>query len=185
MIPFLESKNVILTPMCLSVVRKGNYISWINNQHSDLFTQHALFPHTLESLDVYAEGKQRSKNNIWLGIICKIDNNHIGNIDVSDIDWINRTGTYNILIGDTKYHGKGIGYEASHLLLSHVFHRLNLNRVQLGVDERNVAARKLYTKLGFKEEGKFEQCICEKNVFFDVIRMRILNSEYLIDKAIL
>ena len=182
MVIFLESSNVILSPISLSLVEQGNYFQWINDQASDLFTQHAIMPHTTESLYTYVENKQKERNSIWLGIIHKEDNKHVGNIDISDIDWINRVGTYNILIGDKNYHGKGIGYEASHLILNHVFNRLNLNRIQLGVDERNKGAIRLYQKLGFREEGRFEKGILASGEYFDIIRMRILQKEYMVDK---
>jgi len=182
MILFLESSNVILSPISNSLIEQGNYSKWINNQESDLFTQHAIMPHTLESIYTHADNKNKSRNSIWLGIIFKEDNKHVGNIDISEIDWINRIGTYNIIIGDKNYQGKGIGYEASQLILSHAFNRLNLNRIQLGVDERNKSAIGLYQKLGFKEEGRFENGIIAFGEKFDIIRMRILQKEYMTDK---
>lgn len=182
MISFLESSNVILSPISSALIEQGNYLKWINNQESDLFTQHAILPHTQESIYTFADIKNKAKNSIWLGIIFKVDNKHVGNIDISEIDWINRVGTYNIIIGDKSYHGKGIGYEASQLLLGHAFNRLNLNRIQLGVDERNKGAIALYQKLGFKEEGRFEDGIIALGERFDIIRMRILQKEYVTDK---
>lgn len=182
MIVFLESSKVILSPISLSLIQEGYYSQWINDQASDLYTQHAITPHTTESLYTYVENKQKERNSIWLGIIYKENNKHVGNIDISDIDWINRVGTYNILIGDKNYHGKGIGYEASHLIINHVFTRLNLNRIQLGVDERNKGAIGLYQKLGFREEGRFENGILVSGQYFDIIRMRILKNEYLMNK---
>ena len=185
MIKFLESKTLILTPIEKTVVDQGSYPKWINDQQSDEYTQHALFPITHTELEVYANDKAGSQTSIWLGIIHKEDTMHIGNIDISSIDWVNRTGVYNILVGDKNYQGKGIGYEASHLLLNHVFQRLNLNRVQLGVDSRNAQAIGLYNKLGFIKEGKFESAIHQNNVFYDVIRMRLLSHEYKFDQGIL
>lgn len=178
---FLESKKIILSPVSQSLIKEDGYFKWINDQESDLFTQHAVFPHTFECLSAYAESRLKARNSIWLAIIFKDDNKHIGNIDVSEIDWINRVGTYNILIGDRSYQGKGIGYDASHLILNHVFNRLNLNRVQLGVDERNIGALRLYKKLGFKEEGVLRSAIVSKNAYFNIIKMSILSSEYSFD----
>lgn len=182
---FLESSKVILSPISLSLIQEGNYTKWINDQTSDLFTQHAIIPHTTESLYSYAENKQKERNSIWLGIIYKENNKHIGNIDISDIDWINRVGTYNILIGEKHCHGKGIGYQASHLIINHVFTRLNLNRIQLGVNEENVGAIKLYEKLGFKYEGLFRSGILSNGAYTNVIRMGLLSSEYSFDCSII
>lgn len=185
MIVFLESKNVILSPISLSLIQNHDYLKWINNQQSDLFTQHAIFPNTLEGVNAYAEIRQKNKNCIWLGIIYKENKKHIGNIDISDIDWINRVGTYNILIGEKNCHGKGIGYEASHLIINHAFTRLNLNRIQLGVNEKNVGAIKLYEKLGYKYEGLFRSGILSNGVYTNVIRMGLLSSEYSFDCSII
>jgi RimJ/RimL family protein N-acetyltransferase len=115
----------------------------------------------------------------------KENNQHIGNIDISDIDWINRIGTYNILIGESGHHGKRIGYHASHLIINHAFNRLNLNKIQLGVQENNLRAIKLYKSIGFEVEGIARSSILTNGRYINALRMGLLHSEYKFDFEIL
>jgi RimJ/RimL family protein N-acetyltransferase len=185
MVPFLQSKRLILSPVSEDLISNDSYISWINNQNSDLFTQHAVFPNSYEKVKNYFNSKIILNNCVWLAIWDIKSKSHVGNIDISSIDWINRKGTYNILIGDVKFQGLGIGYEASHLIIRHTFERLGLNRIELGVDIRNLNAIKLYERIGFKNEGISRKAICANFQYFDVIKMGLLFDEYIFDKNIL
>lgn len=185
MVTFLQSKRLILSPVSEDLISNDSYLSWINNQNSDLFTQHAIFPNSYEVAKKYFNSKIISNNSIWLAIWDIKTNSHIGNIDISAIDWINRKGTYNILIGDVKFQGIGIGYEASHLIIRHSFERLGLNRIELGVDVRNLNAIKLYEKIGFKNEGISRKSIYTNFQYVDILKMGLLFDEFIFDKNIL
>ena len=185
MIVFLESKDIILTPVSKDDVTSNQYRSWINDQNSDVHTQHALFPHTNEKILSYYEAKGRDDKSIWLAIKVKPDFTHVGNIDISSINWVNQTGTYNILIGDTSFQGRGLGYQSSMLILNHAFNRLNLRRVQLGVEEGNLAAISLYTKLGFVKEGILRSAVQKNQLGVNVVLMSILKEEFSFDSRIL
>ena len=155
----------------------GPYAEWINLQEADTFTEHAQFPHSRENLERYLEERPTSDNYIWLAIIEKESNRHIGNVDVSNIDWVHRKARYSIIIGDSSVLGKGFGYEASKLLLSHAFRKLNLHRIELGVHENNTAAHKLYKKLGFVEEGRLREAFIRNGEYHDLIIMGLLADE--------
>ncbi len=178
MIKFIETDRLILSPPLHEDI-KGNYQYWINSQETDTWTQHAVFPKNDIALLEYYKSKTVTHNSIWLGIFLKESGVHIGNIDISGINWINRSGIYNILIGELSEHGKGYGFEASVALLRHVFNRLNLNRIQLGVEAGNKSAIALYKKLGFQEEGTLRQNICKNGVWTDSLVMGLLRDEFI------
>lgn len=175
---FLEDEEIYLSPFTSGLAHGSAYLDWINDQGSDTHTQHALFPHTDLSLSENFNRIGQSADILKLGICLRDNDMHVGNIEIANIDFINRTGTYNIIVGNKNCQGKGVGYRASVLILKHAFERLSLNRIQLGVLESNNRALALYRKLGFKEEGRFEQAILVDGFYFDVIRMRILRSEF-------
>jgi RimJ/RimL family protein N-acetyltransferase len=178
MIKFIETDRLILSPPSSEDI-KGNYRYWINSQNTDEWTQHAVFPKSDLALLEYYKTKNDANNSIWLGIFLKTSGVHIGNIDVSGINWINRTGIYNILIGELTEQGKGYGFESSVALLRHVFNRLNLNRIQLGVELGNRSAIALYKKLGFQEEGVLRQNICKNGDWLDSLIMGLLRDEFI------
>jgi len=122
-----------------------------------LLSEHAQFPHSRRDLEIYAESRNSSPSHVWLAITESQSGLHVGNIELFDIDWVHRKCKYAVILGEKAARGKGYALEASFLLLRHAFSKLNLNRVELGVHEHNIPARKLYERLGFAEEGKQRQ----------------------------
>lgn len=175
--PFLEGERVFLRPVEAADF-DGPYVQWINLQKADLFTEHAQFPHSRQELEHYAEARDSSPNHIWLAIIESESNVHVGNIEIADIDWVHRRCKYSIIIGHAAAQGKGYGLEASILLLRHAFGKLNLHRVELGVHEHNDAARRLYEKLGFVEEGRLRQSFLRDGDYSDIIAMGLLAADF-------
>lgn len=104
---------------------------------------------------------------------------YIGNVNLTNINWINRNAEFSILIGDKNEWGKGYGYAASIQMLEYGFKQLNLQRIYLSLLSNNLVAKKLYTKIGFKKEGILRNTIFKDNAYQDVIIMAILKEEYL------
>lgn len=177
MIKFIKTTRLFLSPLSPNDI-SGDYKNWINSQEADLCTQHAIFPKSEIVLEKYYQNKIIARDCIWLGIFICETNLHIGNIDISSINWINRTGIYNIIIGNREQQGQGYAFEASIALLDHAFNRLNLNRIQLGVEVENKAAIKLYKKIGFIEEGLLRSNICKKGKYHDSLIMGLLKDDF-------
>lgn len=174
---FLVGARVSLCPLSINDL-EGGYSEWINSQENDYFTQHAQFPHTRESLVQYFNQKSQSKNDLWLAIKLNENNKHIGNIEIGQIDWVHKRGTYAILLGDPEESGKGYAFEASELIIEHAFNKLNLHRIQLGVHEHNSAAINLYKKIGFKEEGVWREYFLRNGKYYNMIFMSLLLNEF-------
>ncbi|MCM3782763.1 GNAT family N-acetyltransferase [Neobacillus mesonae] len=159
---------------------------WINDPEithtlSDLF----LYPHSLKNTEDYIhmmmEGK--STNHKSFIIAHKDSLKYIGQIDLLNIGWKNRTASLAIVIGSKNEQGKGYGSEAIRLLQRLVFNDMNLNRLELDVYDFNEQAKHCYIKCGFVEEGRARQKIYRDGKYHDVIHMSILKSEYDIHKA--
>ena len=102
----------------------------------------------------------------------------IGNIRLHEINKEQRTAELGIMIGDKAEWGKGYATEACTILLNHAFQKMNLNRVGIGVVELNKAGIALWTKLGFKEEGRLREAFWVDGLPRDVIRMGLLQREW-------
>ena len=119
-----------------------------------------------------------SSDSIKLAIVEKSSGKHIGNIVASKVNYIHRKCELGILIGDTGCHGKGYAKSAINLFVRHLFERVNLNKVYLGVLSMHQTARKLYEKVGFKQEGVFRGDVNYKGRFEDVIYYAVLRDEF-------
>ena len=101
----------------------------------------------------------------------------VGVCRLTDIDWISRHAELGIMIGDTALQGHGIGTEATALLCRYAFNDLNLERLWLRVGGENQLAVRLYSRLGFKEEGRLRQHAFVGGGYHDLILMGLLRAE--------
>jgi diamine N-acetyltransferase len=102
----------------------------------------------------------------------------LGLVSLMNINFINQTAEFNIMIGDTANRGKNIGYFATTKILNHAFNNMNINRIELEVLESNIYALKLYEKVGFKQEGIKRQSTYKNGKFVNMIMMSILKEDH-------
>ena len=171
---FLSDETVALRPLKIEDA-EGRYLHWINDQAGDVYTEHAQFPHSVESLKQFIASKDAS-DDLFLGIELIDDGSHVGNISISSIDWVHRCASFSILVAP-EAQGKGVGARASTLILRHCFEELNLHRIELGVHEENKPAIALYEKLGFVLEGRKREALLRGGCRSDVLTMSLLRGE--------
>jgi RimJ/RimL family protein N-acetyltransferase len=114
-----------------------------------------------------------SQTEIQLAICLREDDRHIGNIHLTDIDWISRHGHLGMFIGEAQYQSKGYGQQALRLMLRHAFRDLGLHRVCLVVLDDNPRALRVYEKCGFVVEGRLRQHVYKRGAFRDLIFMGV------------
>ena len=102
----------------------------------------------------------------------------IGSVGLESIDYINRTATLGIFIGDKEYLSKGYGTEAIRLLLDYGFNYMNLHNIKLNLLSVNERALKCYKKCGFKETGRIRENRFINGKYYDTIAMDILEDEF-------
>ena len=102
----------------------------------------------------------------------------LGLVSLVNINFINQSAEFHIMIGDPTNRGKGIGFFATSEILYHAFNNMNLNRIELGVLGSNFHAIKLYEKIGFKREGVKRKSTYKNGKFVDMIMMAILKEEF-------
>jgi len=103
----------------------------------------------------------------------------IGFTTFSALDGDNGSVMFHITIGERDAWGRGLGTEATQLMLGHAFERLGLHRVGLTVFSYNVRAIRAYEKAGFSIEGRLRDAICRDGRYFDEVQMGILAEEWL------
>lgn len=155
----------------------GPYFQWLNDQESDKFTAHAIWPNSMRKMRAFIDRVGDSRTELVLAIVENKNDRHVGNIGLHDINWVHRCATMSILIGERDARGKGYGREAIGLLVQHAFQKMNLHRIQLGVRSDNEAAIRSYRAAGFKEEGFFRQALYSAGKYYDVVRMSCLSND--------
>jgi RimJ/RimL family protein N-acetyltransferase len=78
----------------------------------------------------------------------------IGEIEVINISWRLHTAEIRIFIGEKHLWDKGLGEESVRTLTQGLFESTTLSEVFLRVDDRNVRAKRCYSKAGFRPRGR-------------------------------
>jgi RimJ/RimL family protein N-acetyltransferase len=103
----------------------------------------------------------------------------IGFTTFSALDADNGSVLFHITIGERDAWGRGLGTEATRLMLGHAFERLSLHRVALSVFSYNTRAIRSYEKVGFRVEGRLREAILRDGRYWDEVQMAILRDEWL------
>lgn len=150
---------------------------WMNNPEiSDIMGLIPAF--SLHNQLEWFKKNDSDKTRYVFAICNNSDNQHIGNVGLSSIDYINRNCMFSIIIFDTRNRGKGAGSDATKLALDFAFNRLNMNKVYLKTSEKFIEALKMYQKLGFVKEGVMRQHRYTNGKYENKIMLSILKSEF-------
>jgi RimJ/RimL family protein N-acetyltransferase len=103
---------------------------------------------------------------------------HIGWVDLKNIDRMNKHAELGIAIGNKRYWGKGYGLAAMKEMLRFGFTKLQLNKIWLRVEIDNEKAIKSYKRAGYTEEGILRQDRLRKGKFIDRLRMSVLKEDW-------
>lgn len=153
------------------------YTKWLNDFQVTDYTGRSGTIMTLEGEKQYLA--QAEKQDARQFAIVTLDKDEvIGTVSLEKIDYINRSATLGIFIGNTDYHSKGYGTEAVNLILDYGFNYINLNVIQLDVFSFNERAIKCYQKCGFQEMGRRRKSKFVNGKYYDIIQMDILKDEF-------
>lgn len=175
--PLLEGSTVLLRGL-LPTDLTGPYFGWFNDPEVCRFNSHGRFPNSPERMESYYRHVTSSKNDLVLAIVLKKTSAHVGNIALQNINWIDRSAEYAIVIGDKSAWGAGVGKEASLLIVRHGFLELNLHRIHCGTSEDNEGMKRLAGVMGMTEEGRRRQAIFKHGRYRDVIEYGVLRADF-------
>lgn len=172
---FFESDRLFLRPL-LDEDINGNYLSWLNNKEVTSHNAHGRFPVSPGQLKEYINSSNNSREMMVFAIIYKETNQHVGNISLQSIDWIDSNAEIAFLLGEKEYWGKGIMLEAGDLLIKHAFYALNLHRVYCGTSSLNIGMQKLAIKLGMNQEGVRKHALYKNGTYLDIMEFGIIST---------
>ncbi|GER84659.1 MAG: GNAT family N-acetyltransferase [Thermogemmatispora sp.] len=174
--PFLVGERVYLRP--LEPTQDNHlYATWLNDE--EIRRYFSIYPTSDSRAKERLEQLYRDGKHIIFGVALKSNNRLIGLVGLKDINYINQTAEFYIIIGDRAVWGQGYGTEATKLMIRYGFMELNLNRIQTQDMEENIGGWRADEKAGFKYEGTLRQAILRFGKYHDVRVYSLLRSEYL------
>jgi RimJ/RimL family protein N-acetyltransferase len=196
--PLPEKKEIVLYETDRLYVRpftkediEGNYKNWFHDQEVTAHNSHGLFPCTesqmnsflkkLKSLDdlvwaVFVNAREMKSEGVPIPPTPILKKNHIGNITLQNINWVNRSAEFACVFGEKEHWGKGYCTEAAKLLFNHGFSKLNLHRIWTGTAATNIGMQKVAAKLGMKKEGVFRHGTFLNGKYVDILAYGIINE---------
>lgn len=136
------------------------------------------FGYSMKDLQDWFEFHRQRKDEVVWSIVKGNNDVCLGHVALYKIDYRVRMAEFAILIGDKSAWGKGVGMACTKFVLEYGFRELNLNRIYLEVLSTNERAIKLYSSIGFKEEGRLRQSQYKGDHYIDVLIMGILRDEH-------
>ena len=112
-----------------------------------------------------------------LAIVDKSSGGCVGEAVLNQWDPGNESCNFRIQIGPAGQN-RGLGTEATRLIIGHGFERLGLHRISLEVYAFNPRARRAYEKVGFRVEGVLRESFRYNGEWIDATVMSILASEW-------
>ena len=106
----------------------------------------------------------------------KEDRTHIGNASIHDIDWISRTASFGLFIGDPSAWNKGFGTDSILTLVRFAFEEMNLQKLRINVFEYNERAKHLLLTQGFVQEGRLRREFYREGMFHDIVILSIFRD---------
>ena len=116
-----------------------------------------MMPIRFELVEAYVRRLWESPSDAFFAVIRRDDNRFIGTLRLAQIDWRVGSGDIGIMIGDRSCWNQGLAKDAVSVACTYAFKRLGLRRLTAGTPESNVAMRRCFERLGFREEGRLRR----------------------------
>lgn len=94
----------------------------------------------------------------------------LGFVNFFNVNMEKKEGEMGIVIGDKTYWNKGIGFEASKVVIDYIFSDMEIERIYIETSEHNIPALRLCDKLNFTkcgeyiEDGDFKAIVMELRI---------------------
>ena len=152
----LENIRVLLRPLAITDEAELQIIAndpalWIYGL-SDLSHPGELRKYIEKAL----ADREASNCAVWT-IIDKRTNKIAGCTRLAEISWKDERGQIGWTWLGKEFQGTGLNKAVKYLILEYGFDKLNLNRIELKADERNLQSRKAMKSIGATEEGTLRQ----------------------------
>ncbi len=112
-----------------------------------------------------------------LAVVDRASGACVGEAVLNQWDPGNQSCNFRILIGPAGQN-RGLGTEATRLIVGYGFGQLGLHRIALEVYAFNPRARRTYEKVGFRPEGVLRESLRYGNQWIDATVMSILAAEW-------
>jgi RimJ/RimL family protein N-acetyltransferase len=174
--PTLRGVRVVLRP----IVAADADSMWADLDDAEgmrLTGTHAEF--TRDAIERWAASRAATDDRLDLAVTDPDTGQWLGEVVINDWDPNNRSCSFRIALS-AHARNRGVGTEATRLLLDHVFDEIDdppVHRVELSVFAFNPRAIAVYERVGFVREGVARDALLWDGEFVDSIQMAMLRTD--------
>jgi RimJ/RimL family protein N-acetyltransferase len=133
---------------------------------------------TLEQRKAWYATRADLDDRLDLAVVDRASGRFAGEVVLNELDADNQSCNFRIFLFYSQNRNRGLGTEATRLILAHAFDTVGLHRVDLEVYAYNPRARRVYEKVGFVYEGTKRQSLLWDGARVDADIMSILADEW-------
>ncbi len=113
---------------------------------------------TFEDIRAWYSTRNDQPERLDLAIVERSTGEFAGEVVLSDYDATSNASSFRISLRGPAWFGRGLGTEATAMIVDHGFETIGLDRIELEVLARNPRARRSYEKVGFERVAEsFEE----------------------------
>ncbi|NED98789.1 GNAT family N-acetyltransferase [Phytoactinopolyspora halotolerans] len=135
---------------------------------------HAVF--TRAQIERWCATRAEQTDRIDLVVEDRQTGEYLGELSLNEIDGDNESAGFRIAL-NSEHLGRGLGPEATRLILKYAFDAIGLHRVRLEVFSFNERAIRSYEKCGFVREGRMRDALLWDGERYDTLIMGMLRDE--------
>jgi RimJ/RimL family protein N-acetyltransferase len=137
-------QDAIARPLLVEDITDG-YVDALNDPSVRKFLSSGTDPYTMTGVSATVKDNFEAPDAILFGVF--LSGRHSGNVRIHDIK--PETAYIGIAMFDTKSQGQGFGSKAIATISRYGASELGINRILAGIDDRNLASIRAFTKAGF------------------------------------
>lgn len=169
----LETERLLLKP-----VEEEDLVSLLDLQWDKEVVQHMKFtPLSLDNQRSWIKSLGRDRLAFTMHRKLEGKTELIGLATLNNIDGTNQRASWGMKL-KAGLPGKGIGFEASLMIIHYAFHFLNLIKIHADYIDDNKASEGLVNKIGLRQEGLLVKHLFHRGRFHDLILVGILKDEF-------
>jgi len=154
----------------------GKWHEWFSDEELTKHMNDRYWPNSKDSQLEYYKSLLNNKSRLALSVVNKSNDEHVGVISLSGINWVHRYAEIAMVIGEKKYMKGPVATESFALMLKVAFVRLNLLNLKSAYSKANKNSEVLHRLFKFKPVGIYEELLCIDGHLEDMV-VEVLNNK--------
>jgi RimJ/RimL family protein N-acetyltransferase len=132
----------------------------------------------LKSLEAWYATRAEHDDRLDLSIIERATGEWAGEVVLNELSLANESCGFRIMLQGPRFYGRGLGTEATQLVVDYAFNGVGVHRIELDVYDFNPRARHVYEKVGFVHEGTKRDALQWDGEWVDCHCMGLLDRDW-------